>query len=79
MEAVAAHAALGDSRGSANAWATSGCTRWNAVSKQATCGSSGRVRRSADRRQVVRLVQRRQRHELFELREHRGVDQRGTA
>ena len=36
---------------------------------------SGRCRRHrTDRRQRVRLMQRRQRHELFQLLEHRGVD-----
>ncbi len=33
--------------GSANACATGGCPRWNAVSKQATCGSCGRRSSSA--------------------------------
>ena len=56
--------------------ATSGWPRWNAVSKQATWGISGwRARICADRRQIVRLVQRRQRHQLLEPVQHRVVDQ----
>ena len=47
------------------------------MSKHATCGSSGlRSRDDADRRQIVRLVQRRERHELLELAQHSAVDQR---
>ena len=45
------------------------------MSKQATCGSCGaRSSSDADRREVVRLVQRRERHELLERRQHRRVD-----
>ena len=41
MEAVAANAGVADSRGRAKACATCGWLRWNAVSKQATCGICG--------------------------------------
>ncbi len=42
MEAVAPHALRRSSaRGSPNACATCACVRWNAVSKQATCGKCG--------------------------------------
>ena len=41
MEAIAAHAGVVSSFGSANICASGGLVRWNAVSKQATCGSSG--------------------------------------
>ena len=64
--------------GSANACATGGCVRWNAVSKHATCGNCGAAgEQRADRREVVRLVQRRQRHEFLERREHVRVDAHG--
>ena len=53
VEAVAAHALVVQRLGSANICASSGCARWNAVSKQATCGRSGR--RSSSRRIGVRL------------------------
>ena len=76
MEAVAAHARVVELPGSAKLCATGGFERWNAVSKQATCGRSGaRCEQRADRREVVRLVQRRERDELLQPgRATRGVD-----
>ena len=42
--------------------------RWKAVSKQATCGRSGeRASSDADRREIVRLVQRRERDVALEI------------
>ena len=63
VEAVAPHAAPRRAPAAARTSARrAGCVRWNAVSKQATCGSSGSaLEQRADRREVVRLVQRRER------------------
>ncbi len=50
------------------------------MSKQATCGSvRGTLQKRPDRREVVRLVQRRQRNELLQRRDHGCVDANGLA
>ena len=50
-----------------SACASAGCVRWNAVSKHATCGSAGAsATQRTHRRQIVRLVQRRERHQPLE-------------
>ena len=82
VEAVAAHARVASAPAAARRSARpAGCVRWNAVSKHATCGSSGApLEQRADRREVVRLVQRRERHELLEPGDHVAVepDRRGV-
>ena len=55
--------------GSANACATGGWPWWKAVSKQATCGNVRCRAAPPDRRDVVRLVQRRERNERLERRD----------
>ncbi len=52
-------------------------SRWNAVSKHATCGMSHRAPTASMPDDRGRQVQRRERHELAELGEHVVVDERG--
>src|SRR5919106_6317843 len=62
-------------RGRANQSASSGWARWNAVSKQATCGRSGWLAATARMpARLWRLMQGRQRAERVEFRQHRVVD-----
>ncbi len=82
METVALHARVAQiSRGSGTSSATGGCPRWKPVSKQATCGTPGRRSKTASMaRQVVRLVQRRQRDQRSQLgQDLAGDDRTGAA
>ena len=66
VESVAAHALVVIATAAARRCRdTNGWLRWKAVSKQATCGVSGKgANRRLDAGDVVRLVQRRERDEL---------------
>jgi len=63
------------SRGNANSCASAGWLRWNAVSKQATCGTLGGNRADCtDNGDVMRLVQRGERYQSFERGQDLAVD-----
>ena len=75
MKAVAPHAGLGQFLRQREHLRDRRVRAVAAVSKQATCGRSGaRSNSRADRREIVRLVQRRERHELLQLGHDRRVD-----
>ena len=66
--------------GSAYVAASSGIVAWKAVSKTATCGTSGNAcSASVDRAHRRRVVQRRERLELVDLSAHVVVDQHRLA
>ena len=79
MEAVAAHAFVVQRLGRANICASSG---WRAVERGVEAGHlradlGRRSMQQPDRRQVVRLVQRRQRDELLQVGQHRRIRRTG--